>query len=92
MPHAGRCVKITCNFTHPSAQTDHRVYPSKSYTYEYEADVVAVRRAIEQHAKRKYASENGIRHMWIGFITTTDQIRHNGHADSDLGDDVPLVR
>ena len=26
MPHNGRCVKVTCNFTHPSAQTGHRVF------------------------------------------------------------------
>lgn len=91
MPHAGRCVKITCNFTHPSAQTNHRVYPARSYTYSYEADNVLVRRDIEKHAKRMYAAANRIRHMWIGLIDTTDQIKHNGRADTDVGDPAPLV-
>jgi hypothetical protein len=89
--HAGRCVKITCNFTHPSAQTGNRVYPSASYTYSYEADNVAVRRDIEKHAKRKYAAENRIRQMWIGFIQTSDQIRNNARSDSDLHERVDLI-
>ncbi len=89
--HAGRCVKITCNFTHPSAQTGNRVYPSGSYTYSYEQDNVAVRREIERHAKRKYAAANQIRQMWIGFIQTTDSIRNNANADSALNERVELV-
>ena len=84
MPHAGRCVKVTCNFVHPSAQTGNRVYPSSSYTYLYEADNTLVRREIEKHAKGKYAADNQIKAGWIGFITTTDQMRFNTRPDSDL--------
>lgn len=91
MPHAGRCIKITCNFSHPSAQTGHRVYQSNTYTYSYTADNVGTRRAIEKHAKRKYASDRNIRHMWIGFIHTTDQMRFNTHADSALNENIPLI-
>ena len=92
MPHNGRCVKITCNFTHPSAQTNYRVYPAASYTYSYEADHFPTRRAIEKHAKRKYAYENNIRKMWIGYIQTNDQMKFNAHADSDMGEGVPLIQ
>lgn len=91
MPHAGRCVKITCNFTHPSRQTGNRVYDSGSFTYSYEHDDVDIRRAIEKHAKRKYAYERRIRFMWIGFITTTDQIKYNANADTILNEGIPLV-
>jgi hypothetical protein len=91
MGHSGRCVKITCNFTHPSEQTGNRVYPAKTYIYSYEADDVTTRRAIEKHAKRKYAYENSIRSMWIGFVTTTDQMKFNIRPDSDLKDNIPLV-
>jgi len=84
MSHKGRCVKITCNFTHPSAQTGNRVYPAHSYIYSYEADNVVVRGQIEKHAKKKYASEERIRAGWMGFIATNDQMLFNKKADSDL--------
>jgi hypothetical protein len=91
MAQAGRCVKITSNFTHPAAHTGNRVYPPSSYIYSYEADHVPTRREIEKHAKRKYAHENKIRQMWIGFIRTSDQMRFNLRADTSLKDNVPLV-
>ena len=89
--HSGRCVKITCNFTHPSAQTGYRVYPPGSYTYLYQADNPAHRGEIERHAKRKYAADNNIRAGWIGFITTSDSIRNNVSPDSALNEVVALV-
>jgi hypothetical protein len=88
--HGGRCVKITCNFTHPSAQSN-RNFPSKSYTYKYEADNQTVRNAIEKHCKRKYAYEYRIKHWWIGYIQTNDRIRNQANADSDLNENVPQV-
>lgn len=88
--HAGRCVKITCNFTHPSKQTVDprngrpRSYKARSYIYSYERDSFSIRQKIEKHAKRQYADDNHFRREWIGFITTSDQILNRGTANSSL--------
>ena len=82
--HSGRCVRITCNFTHPSAQTGNRIYPPQSYTYSYEQDDVGRRRDIERHAKRQYAQDNRLKPGWIGFIRTSDRILNSARADTEL--------
>ena len=90
MPHNGRCIEISCSFVHPSRQVT-RTYNTSRYIYSYEQDDQFTFIRILRHAKRKYASENMIRHMWIGAINTNQRMRFHIHADTELSEQHEIV-
>jgi len=82
--HANRCLQVTCNFTHPSAQTGNRVYPAATFRYSFPNDGMSL--AIQNHAKRMYADANNIRGGWIGHIDVSTSIRNNIQPTHSLND------
>ncbi|WP_156397794.1 MULTISPECIES: hypothetical protein [unclassified Duganella] len=82
--HANRCLQVTCNFTHPSAQALNRVYAAMSFRYRFPNDDMSL--AIQNHAKRMYADAMNIRGGWIGHIDVNTSIRNNMAPDTSLND------
>lgn len=86
--HANRCLQVTCNFTHPSAQTGNRVYTAMTFRYSFPSDAMSL--AIQNHAKRKYAVAMNIRSGWIGHIDVSTSIRNNMAANCYLNEQLTL--